>query len=167
MTLNFKLSEPARAIQSTTACEIRPARWGDKEALLEMIRALAEFNGDTPEIDILSLIDLMSADAPWLKLIVAERDGVLVGYAGLVPGVRLQHGMKVLDLHHLYVRDDARGLGIGRALIEESKVIAAEMGCKRLTVSTHHENTAAQKTYLACGFEALPARGKTFAMEIG
>lgn len=48
----------------TRPAVIRPARWGDKDALLEMIHALAHHHGDEPELDLTALIDLLNADLP-------------------------------------------------------------------------------------------------------
>ncbi|WP_434287317.1 GNAT family N-acetyltransferase [Celeribacter sp. SCSIO 80788] len=150
----------------TRPAVIRPARWGDKDALLEMIHALAHHHGDEPELDLPALIDLLNADLPWIRILVAERDGALLGYAALVAGVQLQHGKKVMDLHHLYIRDHARGEGIGRHLIESSRDVAQNLGCARLTVSTQDHNTVAQAAYRACGFAPHPFSGTRFAMEL-
>ncbi|WP_417278236.1 GNAT family N-acetyltransferase [Celeribacter sp.] len=158
MTLLTKITTPKDSLT------IRRARWGDKDALLEMIHALAHHHGDEPELDLPGLIDLMRADLPWLRLLVAERDGALVGYAGLVGGVRLHHGQKTLDLHHLYIAKEARGQGVGRALISEAKATAIAMGCHSLTVGTQDQNLVAQATYRACGFEPQTLTGKRFKM---
>lgn len=145
---------------------IRPARWGDKDALLEMIRALAQHHGDEPEIDMLSLIDLISAEVPWLHILVAEHNGALVGYAGLVRGVRLHHGQKIMDLHHLFVTPEARGQGVARALISESRAHAVTEGCAHLTVSTQEHNLRAQAAYEACGFAPQPQTSTRFSMDL-
>ncbi|ATG46639.1 GNAT family N-acetyltransferase [Celeribacter ethanolicus] len=150
----------------TRPAVIRPARWGDKDALLEMIHALARFNGDEPELDLPALIDLLNADLPWIRILVAERDGVLEGYAALVAGVQLQHGKKVMDLHHLFIRDHVRGEGLGRHLIDASRDLAERLGCARLTVSTREHNAVAQTAYRACGFAPHPFSGTRFAMEL-
>lgn len=153
-------------ITADTTVHVRRARWSDKHALLEMIHALARFNGDEPELDMSSLIDLMRADLPWLRILVAERDGEIVGYAGLVGGVRLQGGQKTMDLHHLFIKEDQRSQGVGRALIKAAKAEAQAAGCHRLTVGTHVNNTAAQATYLACGFTAQTRRSKRFELAL-
>ncbi|MBW6417099.1 GNAT family N-acetyltransferase [Celeribacter sp. PS-C1] len=160
------LMTPINATQSmaTQPISVRRARWGDKDALLEMIHALAHHNGDTPELDLPGLIDLMRADLPWLRLLVAERAGALIGYAGLVGGLRLQHGQKTLDLHHLFIAKEARGQGVGRALITEARATAIALGCHSLTVGTQDHNMAAQATYRACGFEPQTLTGKRFEM---
>ncbi|WP_460273774.1 GNAT family N-acetyltransferase [Celeribacter sp. ULVN23_4] len=149
------------------ALTIRQARWGDKDALLQMIHALAAHHGDAPELDLSALIDLLNADLPWIRMLVAEgANGRLLGYAALVPGVQLQHGKKIMELHHLYVEEAARGTGVARQLIAASKDLAKTLGCVRLTVSTQSHNTRAQNTYLACGFTPAPYSSERFAMQL-
>ncbi|PTQ75208.1 GNAT family N-acetyltransferase [Celeribacter persicus] len=161
------LMQPIQAkTQATNPLHIRPARWSDKDALLEMVHALAHHHGDDPELDLTALIDLLNADLPWIRILVAERDSALLGYAALVAGVQLQHGKKVMDLHHLFIRDHARGEGVGRRLIEASRNLAESLGCVRLTVSTQDHNTRAQAVYRACGFASHPFSGARFAMEL-
>ncbi|WP_417248727.1 GNAT family N-acetyltransferase [Celeribacter sp.] len=145
---------------------VRPAQWADKTALLDMIRALAEHHGDAATLDLPALVHLLKADMPWLRLLVAERNGIVVGYAGLTGGMRLQFGQRVMDLHHLFVRPEHRGTGVGRALINASIEAARTHGCARLTVGTSDSNTAAQSAYIACGFTPLPMTGKRFNLAL-
>ncbi|WP_417270560.1 GNAT family N-acetyltransferase [Celeribacter sp.] len=145
---------------------IRPAQWADKSALLNMIAALAQHHGEAATLDLPALVHLLKADMPWLKLIVAEKDGRVIGYAGLTGGMRLQFGERVMDLHHLFVDEAHRGMGVGRALIEASRDLAKNMGCGRITVGTMTTNVAAQKAYLACGFDPVPMTGKRFSMAV-
>lgn len=161
---------PEQATCPALRLNLRPARWGDKATLLDMIHALAQHHGDEPELDMAGLIDLMGAGLPWLRLLVVEdlsgqKEGLL-GYAGLVGGLQLQHGRKIMDLHHLYIRQDVRGRGVGRALIEAARQEALALDCHRLTVSTQAQNTRAQQAYLACGFEPHTPTGAHFAMEL-
>lgn len=152
--------------QAEISLVLRQAAWKDKSKLLEMITKLARLNGDIAEIDLRALVDLLKSDLPWLRLIVAEVDGVLVGYAGLVGGMRLQHGQRTMDLHHLYVEESHRGLGVGRALIDRARLTALAQGCAQLTVSTQAGNLDAQAAYKACGFAPQTAQSKRFTMAL-
>ncbi len=67
---------------------IRPAQWADKSALLAMIGALSRHHGEAATLDLPALVHLLKADMPWLKLIVAEHHGRVIGYAGLTGGMR-------------------------------------------------------------------------------
>lgn len=50
-------------------------------------------------------------------------------------------------LEDLFVNPNARGLGLGRALIDEVKKVAIEAGSKRLYWNTDRSNEAARKLY--------------------
>ncbi|ALI54312.1 GNAT family N-acetyltransferase [Celeribacter marinus] len=145
---------------------IRPALWADKSRLLAMIGDLSRHHGEAATLDLPALVHLLKADMPWLKLLVAEQDGQLVGYAGVTGGMRLQFGERVMDLHHLFVDEAHRGRGIGRALINASHDLARTLGCGRITVGTMTTNIAAQKAYVACGFVPVPMTGKRFSMAV-
>ena len=145
---------------------VRRAEWRDKAVLMEMIADLARLHGDAASLTLPVLVDLLKSDLPWLRLIVAERGGEVVGYAGLTGGMRLQFGQRVMDLHHLYVTADHRWTGVARALIEATKEVARAAGCARLTVGTMEHNRAAQAAYVACGFEPLPLAGQRFNMAL-
>jgi GNAT superfamily N-acetyltransferase len=57
------------------------------------------------------------------------------------------------EMNRMFVRNNARGLGAGRALVEHLKQRAIEMGFSKMTLSAlprHHEAIA---LYRSCGFE--------------
>jgi len=55
-------------------------------------------------------------------------------------------------LEDLFVREDARGHGLGRALVERSLERARERGCKRIELDTNEDNHAAISLYESFGF---------------
>jgi GNAT superfamily N-acetyltransferase len=57
-------------------------------------------------------------------------------------------------LEDLYVEDDARGSGIGRALIQAAFDRARERGCARMELDTNEANAAAVALYESLGFES-------------
>ncbi|MGI9020376.1 MAG: GNAT family N-acetyltransferase [Solirubrobacterales bacterium] len=59
-------------------------------------------------------------------------------------------------LEDLFVRADARGAGVGRALVEACFERASERGCKRIELDTNEDNEAAIALYEACGFSTRP-----------
>ncbi|WP_146346259.1 GNAT family N-acetyltransferase [Falsiphaeobacter marinintestinus] len=146
-----------------TLPKIRSALPGDLPALVDMIAALAAHHDDSSPITPAALSrDLFSSPA-WAKVLVAEdRNGQLAGYAALLPRYRLQFGQKGLDLHHLFIRPDWRGQGLGKQLIKACLAIGQEMGCKAMTVGTAPENETAQDIYAHLGFRPSPASGPTF-----
>jgi GNAT superfamily N-acetyltransferase len=57
-------------------------------------------------------------------------------------------------LEDLFVREDARGHGLGRALVKKSLERARERGCKRIELDTNEDNHTAIALYESLGFSA-------------
>jgi GNAT superfamily N-acetyltransferase len=55
-------------------------------------------------------------------------------------------------LEDLFVREDARGHGLGRALVQRSLERARERGCKRIELDTTADNDNAIRLYESFGF---------------
>lgn len=59
-------------------------------------------------------------------------------------------------LEDLYVRESARGRGVGRALLEAAVERARSRGCRRIELDVNEENQAALALYRAAGFTLEP-----------
>jgi ribosomal protein S18 acetylase RimI-like enzyme len=57
-------------------------------------------------------------------------------------------------LEDLFVDDDARGAGLGRALVEATLAHARARGCRRVELDVNERNEAAQRLYGSFGFSA-------------
>lgn len=143
---------------------IRQAKPADAAAILPLIQALAAHHGDDPQATVASLeTDLREVAV----ILLAYADNRLAGYAALLPLAQVQHGVRGMELHHLFVVAQYRGCGIGSALNAACKGHATQAGCKYLMVGTHSDNTAAQATYRAWGFADAPTAGPRFKMLLG
>ena len=67
-------------------------------------------------------------------------------------------------LEDLYVRDDARGTGLGRALTEAVLERAAARGCARVELDVNTENAPALALYRSLGFETGKTGGQDLLM---
>jgi len=78
---------------------------------------------------------------------IAERHGEVVGSAYVVA-----QSKTVAKLRMVYVEPAARGLGIGRRLVEEALAFSREAGYRRMVLWTHDVLTAARGLYRDLGF---------------
>jgi GNAT superfamily N-acetyltransferase len=131
---------------------VRRAVQKDIPQILEMIKALAEFHDDTPKICQSALERDALGETPWIYLLVAEVGDKLVGYTALCPLVQLHNGTRGIDMHHLFVSQNMRARGVGRALVQGSLATARNLFCEYMMVGTDDKNTAAQEFYLNSGF---------------
>lgn len=127
-------------MQDEQALEIRASR-GPVEypTLVEIWRSAVRATHDFLEESDFQRIEnnLASAYLPAVSLIVAERAGERVGFAGIAEG----------NLEMLFVTNDARGEGIGTKLLNEA---VTEFGVTRVDVN--EQNSGACDFYLSRGF---------------
>jgi phosphinothricin acetyltransferase len=132
--------------------QLRPEDWPSVRAVYEEgIRdGNATFETETPSWE--------RWDASHTELrLVAERDGAVAGWAALSPASarRCYRGVGEVSV---YVADDARGAGLGRALLDELVRRSEHDGYWTLTAGVFPENGASLRLHKACGFRELGVR---------
>ncbi|WP_240982644.1 GNAT family N-acetyltransferase [Streptomyces sp. S3(2020)] len=84
--------------------------------------------------------------------LVAELDGVLVGYIRLGFPTPLACNAHVRQIQGLVVAEEARGAGVGRALLRAVQEEARKLGARRITLRVLGHNAPARKLYESEGF---------------
>ena len=132
---------------------IRPAEPEDVALLLELIHELASYEKApqeavaTPDL----LHSALFGERPSAEAVIAEWQGEPAGFALFFHNFSTWLGKPGLYLEDLFVREDRRGRGIGKALLLHLARIARERGCGRMEWSVLDWNRPAIEFYEALG----------------
>nr|WP_316653129.1 GNAT family N-acetyltransferase [uncultured Gellertiella sp.] len=141
---------------------IRPAGRDDLADLAVMVAELAAHHGDPAALSAERLARDLFAPQPWIRALVAESAGDLIGHAILVPAYRANEGARGLDIHQLYVRPAFRSHGIGQHLVATARDEARRSGCTYITVSAATGNLKAHRFYQTLAFTPRPVTGMRY-----
>ncbi len=121
---------------------IRQAQADDCDAMMLMIRALAEYQGvsDRVQTSAAALRRDGFGPQPKFEALIAERRGEYVGLAIFQPVYASWEGSTVLQITDLFVAEIARGTGVGFRLALEVARIAQQRGCAGLQLNMVHAN---------------------------
>jgi len=113
---------------------IRPATPADLPLIAELIRALAEYEklGGEVRFDEAVLGEKLFGPRPYAEVLIGEVDGAASGFALFFHNFSTFEGRPGIYLEDLFVRPEARGRGLGKALLGELARLAVERGCARL-----------------------------------
>jgi GNAT superfamily N-acetyltransferase len=134
---------------------IEPISAEQMETLLPLIAAYQRFY-EVKEIDEernRAFFSRFIAPSENGMLLGALRDGDLLGYACLCWSFTSLVPAETVLMNDLYVTEDARGQGVGRALIEASAAVGRERDAQRLEWATQPDNVTAQRLYDSTGAE--------------
>lgn len=138
---------------------IRPARRGDVEAVLALVRGLAAYERE-PDAVAMTADDLTTAlfgDPPAAHCLVAESPNPagdvadVVGFAMWHPTFSTWTGKSGMYLIDLFVRPEHRRAGHGRELLTELARICGRRGHLRLEWAVLDWNTPAHAFYRSVG----------------
>jgi PhnO protein len=130
--------------------QIRKAVLGDADAIYRFICALEEKQMDKTRFDECYAYNV---DEPRNYHLVAEENGIAVGYLSCHGQFLLHHAGWVYEIQELYIEDEHRGKGIGKLLLQELERLLAATDYDVLEVSSNVERRKAHGFYLQNGFE--------------
>ena len=136
---------------------IRDIRKEDNPALAKVVKnTLAEFGANHPNTVYYdpttdTLFEVFQT--PRSKYFLAEINNKIVGGGGIYPTDGLPPD--TCELVKMYLLPEARGLGLGRLLIEKCLQFAKESGYKNVYLETMPELKNALKVYEKMGFKYL------------
>jgi GNAT superfamily N-acetyltransferase len=139
------------------ATTIRKATRVDVPQILTFIRALATYEREPDAVTATEagLLRDGFGPNPFYFCLMAEHDGKAAGFALYFFNYSTWMGRPGLYLEDLFVPPDFRGLGIGKALLQQVAAIAVENECPRLQWEVLDWNTPAIDFYRAMGAEFL------------
>lgn len=128
---------------------VRPVVASDREAWLKLFRDyIAFYKASVPEEVIAQTWRrLLNQEDNMMALIAVEDAGRAIGIAALVFHRSTWSATWYCYLEDLFVAPEARGLGVGRALIEATYAEADRRGADRTYWATQEANATARKLY--------------------
>lgn len=136
---------------------IREATPADIPALLALIKELAEYEKLTHLLVATeeSYQEALFGENPAAEALIALADGVPVGYAIFFRNFSTFLGRAGIYLEDIYVRPEARGMGIGKKLFCAVTKIARDRNSGRMEWCVLKWNTPSIEFYDALGAEAM------------
>ena len=141
--------------------QIRPIQREDNKATAQMIRAVL-IEQDAPKVG-------TAYEDPWLnklyeyydkprsKYFVLPKENEIVGGAGIAP-ISENNDEMTCELQKMYLKQEVRGLGLGKQTIEKCLDFARTEGFLQCYIETLSWMKAAQKLYLRNGFQPIKER---------
>lgn len=137
---------------------IRPATPADSPAILQLIRALSDYEklSDQVVVTEAQLREHLFGPRPYAEVLLAEEAGRVVGYALFFHTYSTFLGRPSLYLEDLFVLPEHRGRGHGKGLLARLAQLAVERGCGRFEWMVLDWNTPAIQFYESLGAVVAP-----------
>jgi GNAT superfamily N-acetyltransferase len=128
---------------------VRPVAPSDEQAWVRLFRDyIAFYKAEVPDdVIVQTWRRLLNGEDNMLALVAIDASGTAVGIAALVFHRSTWSMTWYCYLEDLFVADKARGLGVGRALIEAVYAEADRRGASRTYWATQDGNATARRLY--------------------
>jgi len=144
-------------MQAPPRVDVRPATEADRDVVLRLLLAqFEEHRIGTPADAVGAGIDHLLGHAEAGRILVAVRDGIVVGVAAVTFTRGLEHGGRSAWLEELYVEPAARNAGIGTVLLGAACDVALAAGAVAVDLEVDADHERAARLYARAGFRSLP-----------
>ena len=142
---------------TTHDVQIRPATERDAPIILDMIKALADYEKLAHAVTATeqTIRDSLFGAQPAAEVLIASVGGEPAGFALFFHNYSTFLGRRGLYLEDLFVKPAYRGHGIGRALLEHLARLASDRRCGRFEWSVLDWNEPAIRFYEKLGASIL------------
>ena len=134
----------------------RKIKKGEENAVIDMMREFytspAVFTNGSEEI-FNNNLNACIKDSPYLDGYVFIVEEEIVGYGMIAKSFSTEFGKPCIWIEDIYVKDEYRGLGLGKALMDF--VLSRYTDCI-FRLEAEEENGKAIALYEKCGFSVLP-----------
>lgn len=136
---------------------IRPATPADLPLIAQFIRDLADYERLAHEVrfDEAVLGERLFGARPYAEVLIGEIDGAPQGFALFFHNFSTFEGKPGVYLEDLFVRPEARGSGLGKALLKRLAALAVERDCARLEWAVLDWNEPAIQFYKSLGAKLM------------
>ena len=136
---------------------IRPAAPADLPLIAEFIRDLAAYEKLSHEVrfDEAKLGENLFGARPYAEVVIGEIDGAAQGFALFFHNFSTFEGRPGLYLEDLFVRPEARGSGLGKALLAHLAQLCVARDCARLEWSVLDWNAPSIGFYQSLGAKLM------------
>lgn len=136
---------------------IRQARPDDLLLIAALIRELADYEhlGHDVRFDEQVLARNLFGERPFAEVMIGEVDGQAQGFALFFHNFSTFEGKPGIYLEDLFVRPEARGCGLGKALLKHLAKLAVARDCARLEWWVLDWNAPAIGFYRALGAKPM------------
>lgn len=131
---------------------IRRAGLDDLDRLAPLFDAYRRFYaqpGDVPRARAFLQERLQRGES---AILLAQREGTGAGFTQLYPMFSSVRTARIWILNDLFVAEDARRMGVARALLDAATQFARDQGAAGLMLETARDNAAARALYRAAGW---------------
>ncbi|MEP6688509.1 MAG: GNAT family N-acetyltransferase [Gemmatimonadales bacterium] len=133
---------------------VRQAGPGDVDLVAPLFDAYRQFYRQPPDLALARTFLAERLARAESVVFLVERGGRVVGFVQLYPlfTSTAERPRRLWLLNDLFVVPEARGGGVGRALLDRARQLAEDTGAAGLELATARTNTGAQRLYESLGY---------------